>query len=59
MPFDMTHAKERPMTTIDRARHLRRIGKPWAVVAVALQPLCSRVERHDILRRVHREEIIA
>lgn len=57
MPFDLTSAKERPMTTIDRARHLRRIGKPWAVVAVALRPLCTRNERDTILRRVHREEI--
>ena len=58
MPFDMNPAKERSMTTIDRARHLRHIGKPWAVVAVALRPLCTRNERDTILRRVNREEII-
>jgi hypothetical protein len=59
MPFDMTPMKERPMTTIDRARHLRHIGKSWAVVAVALRPLCTRNERNDVLRRIHREETAA
>lgn len=57
MPFDMTPMKECPTTAIARARHLRHIGKSWAVVAVALRPLCTRNERDNVLRRVHWEEI--
>ncbi len=55
MPFDMTMTDT--LTAIDRARHLRHIGKSWAVDAVALRPLCTRNERDNVLHRVHLEEI--
>lgn len=60
MPFDMTsHNMDPNMPPTERARYLRRIGKSWSVVAVALRPFCTRQERDDIVRHVYREELTA
>lgn len=56
MPFDMTPTTA--ITPTDRARHLRRSGKPWSVVSAALRHRCSPQERVSILKRVQGEEAV-
>jgi len=53
MPFDMTI--DPTMTPIDRARHLRQLGEPWATVAASLAHRCTPQERVSILKRVSAE----